>query len=339
MTPSNSVLIVDDEPAVCDIMARWAASLGLTAATAASADEALETQRTRRCDLAVIDVIMPERDGFWLANAMRREHPETALVLATGYMSVLQDNRQSPPLADLLLKPFPRERFALAVDRGRQWKKETLDEIRWHESLTLEFGERIAAIRAEIDRETHAGADEIAVLAAIAQSRTRETMEHGERAARYALAVAREMNVDPTDAALVGLAARFHDIGKLAIPDSLLDKPSPLTPGERTIMCRHVEAGADILRSTKTLQAIAPLVMASHEWFGGGGYPCQLSSEAIPLASRIIAVVDAYDAMTQARPYRSALDSSEAVSELLRCARTQFDPDVIAAFLAVLGRH
>jgi HD-GYP domain-containing protein (c-di-GMP phosphodiesterase class II) len=103
------------------------------------------------------------------------------------------------------------------------------------------------------------------------------------------------------------------------------------------IMRRHVDVGAEILDATRTLRAAAPAVLASHEWFGGGGYPRKLAGAAIPLASRIIAVADAYDAMTEERAYRSACDAADAVTELLRCCPAQFDPEVVRAFLAVLG--
>ena len=99
MTPLNSVLIVDDEPAVRDIMARWVSSLGLHPRTAASADEAIATLKTQHYDLAVIDVMMPGHDGLWLANELRRDHPHTAVVIATGYSEALggkENSRRSP---------------------------------------------------------------------------------------------------------------------------------------------------------------------------------------------------------------------------------------------------
>jgi len=135
------------------------------------------------------------------------------------------------------------------------------------------------------------------------------------------------------------IAARFHDIGKAAMPHALLTKPSRLTPGEMAIMRRHADVGATILNATATLISAAPIVQASHEWFAGGGYPFRLAGEAIPLASRIIAVADAYDAMTQDRVYRVRFDTNDAIAELLRCTPTQFDPAVVDAFLSVLSRH
>jgi response regulator RpfG family c-di-GMP phosphodiesterase len=131
-------------------------------------------------------------------------------------------------------------------------------------------------------------------------------------------------------------AALFHDVGKAAMPDALLTKPCPLTPGEEAIMRRHVDVGAQILEATESLAAAAPIVLATHEWFGGGGYPQKLAGEQIPLASRLIAVADAYDAMTTDLHYRPRLTGDEAREELQRNAGTQFDPDVVVALLAEL---
>src|SRR5262249_13519913 len=141
-------------------------------------------------------------------------------------------------------------------------------------------------------------------------------VSHGERVANYAIAVARELGIARTAWQSIKQAARFHDIGKAAIPASLLTKPAPLTPAEIAIMQWHVHAGAAILQATRSLSDVAPIVRASHEWFGGEGYPDRLDGDRIPLASRIIAVVDAYDAMTEDRCYRARLDPRRAVAEL-----------------------
>jgi len=337
MTALSSVLIVDDEPAVRDLMARWVSALGLRSHTAANADEALATMRRRHYDLAVIDVMMPGRDGIWLAAELQREHPQTAVVLASAYSALLGDDAQRP-VADFLIKPFQRDRFVLAVDRGRQWRKQTIEEMHWHAMLSLELRDRAAAVSATIDERALHGEDEAAALHALARSRIAETAAHGERVARYAESVACQMGIYE-DLDLLAIAAQFHDIGKIAIPDALVTKPSPLTQGEIAIMRRHVDIGAEILETTATLAGAAPLVLASHEWLNGGGYPRQLAGDAIPIASRIIAVADAYDAMTQDRAYRTCFNSADAVAELLRCTPGQFDPKVVAAFLAVLGQH
>lgn len=339
MTPLTSVLIVDDEPSVRDLMARWVAALGLRPRTAANADEALATLRTQHYDLAVIDVMMPGHDGLWLAGRLQRDHPDTAVVIATAYTELLEGDAGRRPIADLLIKPFQRERFALAVDRGRQWRKDVLDQLRWHAVLSIEIRDRAEQICALVRERVAAGVGEVEALAAFAAEWMPGTAAHGDRVARYAQSVARELDVEHELGKGLEIAARFHDVGKAAMPDALLTKPSPLTPGETAIMRRHVEVSAEILQATETMAHSAPAVLASHEWFGGGGYPMKLAGADIPLASRIIGVADAYDAMTQARTYRVRLDSSDAIAELLRCSPSQFDPDIVAAFLAVLGRH
>ena len=335
----TTVLIVDDEPAVRDLMARWVTALGLRPRTAANADEALATLRTNHYDLAVIDVMMPGNNGLWLANEVQRDHPNTAVVIATAYTELLDADAQQRSIADLLIKPFKRERFALAVDRGRQWRKQALEEVHWHAVLSIEMHDRAQQVMARVGARSMDGVSESAALLELAMERTPETAAHGERVARYAQSVAREMGVEHELGPSLVEAARFHDIGKVAMPEALLSKPGPLTPGEMAIMRQHVEVGADILESTHGLIDAADAVRASHEWFGGGGYPRKTSGDAIPLAARIIAAVDAYDAMTQDRAYRIRFDSSDAVAELLRCSPAQFDPIVVNAFLAVLGRH
>jgi putative nucleotidyltransferase with HDIG domain len=335
----TSVLIVDDEPAVRDLMSRWVSALGLRAQTAANADEALAALRTQQCELAVIDVMMPGRDGLWLATELQRGYPHMALVLATANTDLLGADPDARPLADCLIKPFHRERFALAVARGRQWRQETLEEVHWHALLAIDLRDRAAQLSALLAKRAVAGDDEAASLAELVAARMPDIAAHSERVARFAVSVARELRVGADRLRAIEIAARFHDLGKIVMPDAVMTKPSPLTHGETIIMRQHAEVGAEMLEITATLADAAPAVRASHEWFGGGGYPRRLAGEAIPLASRIIAVADAYDAMTQDRAYRTRLDSPDAIAELLRCAPAQFDPRVVAAFLAVVGTH
>lgn len=338
MTSISSVLIVDDEPTVRDLMSRWVTSLGLRSKTAADADEALVTLRGEHYDLAIVDVLMPGHDGLWLASQMQRDHPHTAVVIATAYTALLSADGPRPEIADLLVKPFQRERFTLALERGGQWRKDALEDVQWHAALSKELSERSEAICAEV-RECTEASSAIDLLTTLMAERVPDVLQHGGRVARYARAVGRELSVDDEAGEVLWLASQFHDLGKAAMSDALLTKPSPLTPGEVAIMRRHVDIGADILACVPALAPAAPVVRATHEWIGGGGYPRRLAGVAIPLASRIIAVVDAYDSMTELVRDRTAVAATAAVSELLRCGGTQFDPDVVTAFLAVLARH
>ena len=140
----------------------------------------------------------------------------------------------------------------------------------------------------------------------------------------------------PEQIELTRLAAELHDIGKAAIPDSILNKPGPLTPSEREFMERHSAIGERIVAAAPTLEAIAPIVRSAHERPDGTGYPDGLRAEQIPICSRVIAVVDAYDAMTSDRPYRHAISQRDAITELRLHGGTQFDQDVVDAFAKVV---
>jgi len=131
------------------------------------------------------------------------------------------------------------------------------------------------------------------------------------------------------------LFAQFHDIGKVGIPDSILLKPGPLTAEERTEMQRHPEIGHRIAQSAPDLAPIADWVLKHHEWWNGNGYPLGLSGIEIPLECRILAIADAYDAMTSDRPYRKSLSHGEALQEIKNCSGTQFDPELVTKFITL----
>jgi diguanylate cyclase (GGDEF)-like protein len=160
---------------------------------------------------------------------------------------------------------------------------------------------------------------------------------HVRDVAQLAAAVGRRLGLDGGEAADLVRAAELHDVGKIAIPDSILHKPGPLAPDEQQFMRRHTLIGENILSAASALAGVGRLVRSSHERYDGTGYPDRLQHEEIPLASRIIFVCDAYDAMTTDRPYRKAMSEEHAIAELRRCASTQFDPAVVDAFITELG--
>jgi diguanylate cyclase (GGDEF)-like protein len=152
-----------------------------------------------------------------------------------------------------------------------------------------------------------------------------------------AVATARRVGLDRVQVEEVRRAAELHDVGKVGIPDAILAKPSALDEAEWGIMRRHTLVGAQIVAAAPALARVAQLVRASHERFDGTGYPDGLAGDAIPLGARIVAVCDAFDAMTGSRPYRDALDVPAALAELRRCAGEQFDPLVVDAFVEAWG--
>lgn len=162
------------------------------------------------------------------------------------------------------------------------------------------------------------------------------TQGHANRTEKLAVRLANIMGMNQRQIDDLKLLAMFHDIGKVGVPDSILFKKGRLTYDEMLKMQRHTEIGHRIALSSPELAHISEWILMHHEWWDGNGYPLGIKGEEIPLECRILAVVDAYDAMTQDRPYRSAMTHEEAVAELKKCAGTQFDPSLVELFLKVL---
>jgi HD-GYP domain-containing protein (c-di-GMP phosphodiesterase class II) len=156
---------------------------------------------------------------------------------------------------------------------------------------------------------------------------------HSTRVARMAQAVGVRLGWGDAAVARLGLGGALHDVGKLAISDAVLNKPGPLTEAELAEVRRHPEAGARLVVLEQALRPALPSVLYHHERWDGDGYPSGRAGMKIPLEARILAVVDAFDAMTSDRPYRRALSAEHAVEEVDRCRGTQFDPGVATAFL------
>jgi putative nucleotidyltransferase with HDIG domain len=173
-------------------------------------------------------------------------------------------------------------------------------------------------------------------LCSALEARDDYTSAHSQAVVELAGAVARRLGCDEDTADSVERVALLHDIGKVAIPDSILRKPGPLSDDEWTLMRTHPERGAEILRRSSALAELAPAVRAEHERWDGTGYPDGLAGESIPLASRIVLVCDGYHAMVSDRPYRPAMAADAAVAELRRCSGSMFWPDAVDALLVEL---
>lgn len=186
------------------------------------------------------------------------------------------------------------------------------------------------------DDERRAYVATIAILANAVQAKDPYTHEHCEQVSQYARVAAERLGLSEDDLRVTCYAALLHDVGKIGVSEGVLNKPGPLLPEERKLVEAHVRIGHDLLHGVPALREVAAAVLYHHERFDGGGYPEGLAGECIPMASRIVAVVDAYCAMIDARIYKKAYPPEIARAELIRCSGSQFDPQVVEAVLCAI---
>lgn len=340
VSADRSVLVVDDENVVRELMARWLQSGGYTVASAADADQALSLIENKTPAVALCDIRMPGHDGLWLADRIRRDHPETAVIMATGVQDVdaaVESLRQG--VVDFLTKPFDRERVRDAVIRGYEWHLAALDSKRWRESLESEMRGRqarladaIASLRIDSDASLDG-------MLSVLTMNNQDAYAHAYRVAALSASMARMLSIPDDEVSTIERGALLHDLGKLAVPDAVLRKPAPLTVEEQTLIRMHPQLGSELIRDVPYLTAASIVVRDAHERLDGLGYPRGVRSDTLSLGARIVTVADAFDTMTRPRVFRDAMTPGEALVELQRCSGTQFDERVVTVLTRVLGVH
>jgi len=204
----------------------------------------------------------------------------------------------------------------------------------WDAPSALELADRRLYAQKRLTRLSRAQPH--VVLLEAMYERDPELREHVRSVASMSVAVGMQLGLDSARLEELTLAAELHDIGKIAIPDSVLQKPGPLSSEERVLMQQHTVSGQRILAAVPALHQVGVVVRATHERWDGAGYPDGLAGRAIPPAARIIAVCDAYEAMISTRPYSAARTTADALEELRRCAGSQFDPEIVSVFCNLL---
>jgi response regulator RpfG family c-di-GMP phosphodiesterase len=336
------ILLVDDDPGLRMLLRTTFEVADIEVDEAENAIVAQRRIGRRRPDVIVMDVRMPGMDGIELTGKLKSE-PRTKdipVVLLTG--SVGEETDLETAGADAVMrKPFgPLELLSL-VERlaGGLYgvpfrvpapREKTEDALLLYARdlrhlLELERGQREALQSAYLET--------ISALASALESKDTGTRAHSQRVQRYAVALAAAVDRRLTGEPSTQYGFLLHDVGKIGIPDSILQKPGPLTPAERRRMQTHTVLGEQMLGGVAFLQGEGlKIVRSHHERWDGKGYPDALAGRAIPLGARVFAVADALDAMTSHRPYRRALAWNTAREEILSQADLQFDPDVVAAF-------
>jgi response regulator RpfG family c-di-GMP phosphodiesterase len=330
------ILAVDDELAVRKMLTIMLGQQGISCKGAASAPEALEILQREPIDAVISDLRMSGTSGMELLRQMRASYPNVAFVMATGVADLrVAVQAMKEGADDYLLKPFDVDLVTASLSRALQHKqleREVQDYRRNLERMVAERTQQLQSAMLQLERSYDATLE---ALGAAIDLRDGPTGGHSRRVLCYSLKIAETLGLPGQQCKTLAIGAWLHDIGKLAIPDRILLKPAPLTDDEFKTMQRHAQIGYDLVKGIPFLADAADVVRAHHERFDGAGYPAGLRGQQIPLSARIFALADALDAMTSDRPYRAATSFRRTRDVITAASGTQFDPQVVAAFLSV----
>jgi putative two-component system response regulator len=318
------VLFIDDDPSLLKLGRISLERAGYEFIGASDGRQGLQLAREMRPDLILLDYMMPGISGkevfFEMIRANDKRLRHTPVVMLTARTDNHAEQREllEMGLSAYLFKPFGHHELLNVIDNVL---------------ITSQIKERNRILEREARQTLISTARSLISLLA---AKDNYTGEHSNMMVDLAEALAQCIGLSETEVINVKLGALLHDIGKIGVPESILLKPARLTPEETAVMRRHVDFGAQALEGMPHMQNVRAIVKHHHEWWNGSGYPVGLKADAIPLGARIVAVVDAYDAMTSDRPYRKGLPRSVAIERLRAAAGVQFDHEVVEKLIECL---
>ncbi len=325
-------LVVDDDGEVRQTLARVLQSVGLSTIEARNGRDALALLEERgEVPLIVSDLHMPEMDGLTFLREVIRRWPNVAFIMLTGVAEVSTAVECLKHGAyDYLSKPFLIDEVRARVDNALEKRRLVLE----NRFLQLSYQERLQASIRELDqrnKEQFVGQIQMAVR--MLEKKDVYTRGHSQRVSRYAVKTAVFLGFTGEILDQIRLGGELHDIGKIGTRDSVLQKPGPLTVSEFEEIKKHVTEGEEILQPLRREHPLVlQIVRNHHERMDGSGFPDGLVGDAIPMVARVVAVVDAFDAMTTNRSYRQPRAPVDALAELVKYSGVQFDTDVVNAF-------
>lgn len=332
---SDRILVVEDHAATLELLNTLLRKEGFDVITAGNGENALKILKSEFPDLILLDIMLTGIDGFDVCRTIKSDpvHKNTPVMMCTG-RDTLPDRAKSGEFGadDYITKPFgnrdlvERIRLHLRLKRMEEQLVTTARELQTsrktlHDQTQLVEQGRIDTVNA--------------LLAAVA-AKDPYTSEHAQKVADLSETIAGKMGLDKRSMINLRYASLLHDIGKIGVPMYVLGKEERLQKEELEVIRRHPEISAQIIKPVSFLQRIMPIVRHHHENVDGTGYPDGLKGGEIPLESRILAVADAYDAMTSNRPYRDAIAQNRALTLIAERAGTQFDREVVAFFTETL---
>jgi putative nucleotidyltransferase with HDIG domain len=322
----ETLLVVDDEDMIRKVLHLKLSREGYVCEEANNTEQALHVLETIPIALVVLDIKMPGKSGIELLPEIKAGYPDTAVIMATAVNDIdvaIQCLKQGAD--DYICKPFNLEEVSLAVQRALEKRRLQLELREYQEFLEDKVEEQMMGTR-----RLFLGA--IEALVSALEAKDKYTGGHSRRVTEIALAVGKELGLSAQDMENLRWASLLHDVGKIAIHQVIQNKPGRLTPEEYEHIMTHTQIGGHIVRPVVNGR-ITEIIEHHHDHYDGSGLHQVVAGRDIPLGARVIAVADTFDAMTSDRPYRAAMSVAEAVEEIKRCADSQFDPVIVAAFL------
>ena len=340
MEGKSVVLVVDDLPQNVKLLEAYLIPQGYEIVRAANGEEALAKLTASQIDLILLDVMMPDIDGFEVIRRIRQNDKYRLLpIILVTALGETKDRVKGIEAGcdDFISKPVDKTELLARVKSLLKVKNYNDLRSNYQKELESEVNKRTEELKQASDRLKTASLDTIYRLSIASDYKDGDTGAHIKRMSRYCAAIARRMGLDEKTISDILYAAPMHDLGKIGIPDKILSKPGKLDPVERDIMKLHTVIGAKILSDSdaELLKLGGIIALSHHEKWDGSGYPNGLKGKAIPIEGRIAAIADVFDALTSRRPYKEPFSLEKSLVIIRRWRESYFDPDVVDTFIAI----
>lgn len=322
------ILVVDDEAMVRKLLCQKLSREGYQCQEAGSAEQALDKLRDNPTELVILDIKMPGKSGIEVLPEIKANYADTAVIMATALTDAsIITHCMKQGAYDYICKPFNLAEVVTNVEGVLGKRRLELEIKKYQQHLEHRVGKQTKEIR-----KVFLGA--IEALAFALEAKDQYTAGHSRRVTDIAVAIGEELGLSPNDIEDLRWGGLLHDVGKIAVDQLIQNKPGELTPEEYEHIMTHPHVGAGIVKPVVN-EKVVKMIEHHHDFYDGSGMNQVVSGEDVPLGARILAVADAFDAMTSDRPYRSAMSIGEALGEIKRYVGIQFDPDVVDAFFKI----
>lgn len=340
MEEKAKILVVDDADGNLRLLEAMLSPLGYEVILAGDGEEALAKVKQASPNVILLGILMPKMDGFEVVRRLKKDEvTKTIPVVMMTAQSEVEDRLKAleAGVDDFLTKPVDEAELQARVNSLLKVKAYNDHMRNYQEELETEVAKRTQDLAKAFEKIKVASLDTVYRLSRAAEYKDKDTGAHVERMSHYSSAIARGMALDDEFVEQILWASPMHDIGKIGIPDRVLQKPGKLDSDEWVIMKQHTGIGAEILKdaSADFIKLAADIALTHHEKWDGNGYPQGLKGSDIALAGRIVAIADVFDALTSERPYKAPFPLEKALAIIKEGQGNHFDPQVVDAFFAI----